>query len=58
MVASKKVIIETYGVEAIRLMIYQVSRDYNGIPDIRSLAIEELQFFYDGLIPELTRPSK
>jgi len=34
-------------------MLLQVCRDYNGIPDARTLQAHEILFFYDGLRPEL-----
>ncbi len=40
-------------------MMLQVARDYPGLPDLRTLTVAEIVFFYDGLRPELqkhTRP--
>jgi hypothetical protein len=42
-------------------MMLQVARDYSGLPDLRTLAIPEIVFFYEGVRPELkkyTRPKK
>ncbi len=42
-------------------MLLQVCRDYSGLPDPRSLTVEELVFFYSGLRAELkqaTAPKK
>lgn len=39
-------------------MMLQVARDYSGIPDIRTLTLDEIRFFYDGLRAELKAHSK
>jgi hypothetical protein len=39
-------------------MIRQICRDYNGLPDVRTLTEDEIEFFYDGLRPELMRATK
>lgn len=36
-----------------REMLYQVCRDYRTLPDLRTLSIEEIVFFYEGLRHEL-----
>lgn len=41
-----------------REMLLQICRDYAGLPDARTLSIEEIVFFYDGLRPELKRQTK
>lgn len=41
-----------------REMIFQICRDYSGLPDVRTLNIDEIEFFYDGLRPELQRNTK
>ena len=41
-----------------REMILQICRDYPGLPDVRSLTINEIRFFYDGLRPELKGHTK
>lgn len=41
-------------------MLLQVSRDYSGLPDPRTLSSSEIVWFYDGLRAELkaaTKPS-
>jgi hypothetical protein len=40
-----------------REMILQVARDYPGLPDVRTLSMDEIRFFYDGLRAELRRYS-
>jgi hypothetical protein len=40
-------------------MLWQIARDYPGLPDPRTLAVNEIVFFYNGLRVELkkhTRP--
>jgi len=39
-------------------MLYQISRDYKNLPEIRSLELYEIKFFYRGLIPELIKDTK
>jgi hypothetical protein len=39
-------------------MLLQVARDYPGLPDLRTLALSEIVFFYDGLRPELRKHTK
>lgn len=39
-------------------MLLQIARDYPGLPDPRTLTIDEICFFYAGLRPELKRHTK
>ena len=39
-------------------MMLQVARDYPGLPDLRTLTVGEIAFFYDGLRPELKKHTK
>lgn len=39
-------------------MLLQVSREYPGIPDPRTMSLEEIRFFYNGLRRELHQLSK
>jgi hypothetical protein len=41
-----------------REMMLQCARDYAGLPDVRTLSIGELVFFYEGLRPELTKHTR
>ena len=34
-------------------MLLQISRDYSTLPDIRTMSITEIRFFYDGLRGEI-----
>ena len=40
------------------VMLYQICRDYSGLPDIRTLKAHEIRFFYDGLREELKQHTK
>jgi hypothetical protein len=37
------------------VMLLQITRDYPGLPDVRTLKTSEIEFFYNGLVPELER---
>ena len=39
-------------------MIWQITRDYGGLPDVRTLKVSEIRFFYDGLRQELKACTK
>lgn len=39
-------------------MLLQVARDYAGIPDVRTLTMSEIRFFYDALRVELVERTK
>lgn len=39
-------------------MLLQVTRDYSGLPDVRTLTASEIRFFYDGLRGELIEHTK
>ena len=39
-------------------MLLQVSRDYPGLPDSRTLKAHEIRFFYEGLRAELKEHTK
>lgn len=36
----------------------QCARDYAGIPDVRTLTVDEIDVFYRPLIPELLKATK
>lgn len=36
-------------------MMLQVTRDYAGLPDVRTLTVEQIVFFFEGLRPELRK---
>jgi hypothetical protein len=37
------------------LMLLQIARDYPGLPDVRTMTVPEIVFFYEGLRPELKK---
>lgn len=39
-------------------MIRQLMADYPGLPDYRTLCLEEIYYFYKGLIPGLKEQQK
>ena len=39
-------------------MLFQICRDYPGLPDPRTLRFREIRFFYDGLRAELKQHTK
>lgn len=49
------------GTQTWKEMLRQIARDYSGLPDVRTLSVAEIVFFYEGLRPELkkyTRPQR
>jgi hypothetical protein len=36
-------------------MLRQITRDYGSLPDPRTLSIDEIAWWYEGLIPELKK---
>jgi len=43
------------GAATYREMLLQVTRDYAGLPDVRTLTIGQIVFFFEGLRPELKK---
>ncbi|UGC98016.1 hypothetical protein [Oceanospirillum phage vB_OsaM_PD0307] len=41
------------GVTAAQTAMFQIMRDYAGLPDVRALKLSEILFYYDGLRGEL-----
>lgn len=39
-------------------MLLQICADYSGLPDPRTLELEEIEFFYDGLRARLIEDTK
>ena len=39
-------------------MLLQVAREYPGLPDPRTMTLEEIRFFYNGLRGDLSRLTK
>jgi len=36
----------------------QIATDFNGLPDVRTMSIEDIWFFYEPLIPGLIKVQK
>ncbi len=43
------------GLGAIQSALLQIARDYSGLPDIRTLSLSDILFYYDGLRAELVQ---
>lgn len=43
-------LLNVYGV-----MLRQITRDYGGLPDPRTLTLHQIRFFYDGLREEISQ---
>lgn len=39
-------------------MMLQIATEYSGLPDVRTLALSEIRFFYEGLRPTLRKHTK
>ena len=46
------------GVGAIQEQLLQICADYAGLPDVRTLTVPEIRFFYAGLLPGLIEMQK
>ena len=51
----KGVLWKRRGPQYVSLMIRQICLDYSGLPDVRTLSLSEIKFFYDGLKPVLLK---
>ena len=40
------------------IMLWQICRDYHGLPNVKNLKAHEIRFFYDGLRIELKEHTK
>ncbi len=47
--------IKEHGIGPIQEQIVQICADYSGLPDVRTLKLYEIRFFYKGLVPGLLR---
>lgn len=45
--------VKIHGLGAVSEQMLQVAADYAGLPDIRTLTIPEIRFFYEPLIDQL-----
>lgn len=41
-----------------RAMILSITSEYHSLPDVRELSIEEIRFFYNGIIEEIIEAQK
>ena len=55
LIASKGVVRSVRGVGGKIMQILQVASDYPGVPDVRTLKLHEITFFYEPLIPGLLK---
>jgi len=46
------------GIQAFQEMILQICMNYPVIPDIRTMDLDEIEFFYEGLKPTLKKITK
>lgn len=46
------------GIDAIGEQMLQIAADYNGLPDVRTLTIPEIRYFFSGLIYGLIERQK
>ena len=53
MIVSHRTELKVRGIECVVRQMLQISMDYQGLPDIRSMEIYEIRFFYKPLIPGL-----
>ena len=37
------------------IMVWQICSDYPGLPDVRTLSLSQIRFFYEGLRPRLIK---
>lgn len=51
-------LVKERGLEAPLFKMLQCARDYAGVPDVRTLTIDEIDVFYWPLIPELLKATK
>lgn len=51
-------LIKEKGLSAPLLKLLQCARDYAGIPDVRTMTLDEIDIFYRALIPELLKATK
>lgn len=42
-----------WGIGSVHTAIFQITRDYAGLPDVRTMTLSEIIFYYDGLQAEL-----
>lgn len=50
--------VKIHGLGAVSEQMLQCAADYAGLPDVRTLTIPEIRFFYSGLLPGLIEMQK
>lgn len=46
---------EVLGIGGICEQLVQIAADYSSLPDLRKITVDEIQFFYNPLIPGLIK---
>ena len=49
---------EVLGAQYISNQLLQIAADYNSLPDLRKITVDEISFFYEPLIPGLIEMQK
>jgi hypothetical protein len=57
-IVERGALVKKRGLSAPLFKMLQCARDYAGIPDVRTLTIDEIDVFYQPLIPELLKATK
>jgi hypothetical protein len=51
-------VLKRRGIEYVDVMILQICSDYAGLPDYRTLELDDIYFFYEGLRDSLLKLTK
>ena len=47
-----------YGVQGLNLQLLQICMDYNALPNLEKITVDEIRFFYKARIKELCKLQK
>lgn len=47
-----------YGVHGVNIQLLQICMDYNVLPDLEKITVDEIRFFYKARIKELCKLQK
>lgn len=47
-----------YGVQGVNIQLLQICMDYNVLPDLEKITVDEIRFFYKARIKELCKLQK
>ena len=47
-----------YGVQGVNIQLLQICMDYNVLPDLEKITVDEIHFFYKARIKELCKLQK